>query len=251
MSLYEYVEPRCSLESLFFNDKVLEQINQILDDHKYQDALLENGLPVRKKILLYGPPGCGKTSLAHGLAQALKMRLYEVSAAQMIDSHLGESAKNVENALKFAQANKVVMLLDEFDSIAGKRGAGIAASDKTYNGVVNALLTNMEGKPPLGLLVACTNLPDLIDPAFLRRFDFIIEIASPPEDVLKKIALSIIDGRFGISSADVLAEASTPAEVVRVAMDKLRRAVIKDEKRGRKKVKNQIPLWEDANDAQA
>ena len=68
MSVYELVEPKCGLSELVLPDAVTDALKEILEDHYFQDALSEAGLTVRKRILLHGPPGCGKTSIAHAVA---------------------------------------------------------------------------------------------------------------------------------------------------------------------------------------
>lgn len=232
MSLYEMIEPKCSLADLVLPESVTNPVKEILEDHEYRDALMEAGLACRKKILFHGPPGCGKTSIAHALAKELEAKFYSVSLAQAVGSHLGESEKNVEAIFKFAQLNRVVMLLDEFDSIGSARRTGKMdnSADRQDNRMVNTVLTCIENRPPLGLIIGATNLFETLDEAVLRRFDMIIEVPSATRPALKKIANGVIKGRFGISIDEILQEASTPAAVVRVATDRLRRKVIEKER---------------------
>jgi SpoVK/Ycf46/Vps4 family AAA+-type ATPase len=219
MSIHEQIEPKCSFDDLVLPDEVMAAINEVLEDHEFQ-------LKVRRRILLHGPSGCGKTSIAHALARKLKIKLHEISTAQVTESHLGATERNTENIFKFAQSNRVVVLIDEFDGIGAARIDTDSSSSRTENRQVNTVLTGLEGREPLGMIVACTNLFDQIDEAIMRRFDLILEIPMPGRVILKKIAQSIIKDRYGITVDEVLAEASTPAMVVRVAQNKLRKAVI-------------------------
>lgn len=233
MSLHELVKPKHGFDELHFPPEVSSIIDEVLEDHKYQAELNEHGMKVRRRILIHGPSGCGKTSVAHAIAKHLGMPLYEVSAANVIEATLGSSEKNTERIMKFAQDNRVVLLIDEFDSLGCKRIKGDSAADSSNNRQLNTLLTNMEKREPLGMIIGCTNLFENIDTALHRRFDLILEIPSPNRDSLKKIADGILKGRFNISSDDVLAEASTPAMIVKVAQNKLRRAIIENAKRSR------------------
>jgi SpoVK/Ycf46/Vps4 family AAA+-type ATPase len=207
----------------------MAQMRELLEDQEYADVLLENEIPVRTKVLLHGPSGCGKTSIAHALAAELNIKLYAAPIAQLNQKHMGESEKAVDSIFTFAAANRCVMLLDEFDSICSERNNESANSGVT-NRVVNTILTRMESKEPLGMIVACTNFFSAIDQAALRRFDLILEVPSPTRATLKKIAESVLKGRFGLRAEQVLAEATTPAMVVKVARDMVRRKVIEKER---------------------
>lgn len=236
MSLHETIKPKCSFKDLVLPDSVSAEIKKILEDHEYQEPLIENGLSVRKKILLHGPPGCGKTSIAHAIANELGMKLHCMSCAQVIGSHTGESARNVDTAIQFAIQNRVVYLMDEFDSLASKRLDPSSAADKNDNHLTNTLLTKLEQNAPLGVLVAATNMFSSIDGAVIRRFDVIIEVPPASREALKIIADNVIKGRFGITAEEILSESATPSDVIRVANDRLRTAVIEKHKSDHKKI---------------
>lgn len=236
------VEPRCSLADLTLTREVIDELHALLEELEYEDAFRTHGIPVRKKILLHGPSGCGKTSIAHALAKALRAKVGLVSQSQVIGSHLGESARNVASAIQYSTQNRCVLLLDEFDSIGSEREADSHSASKSLNHVVNTLLTDLETKTPLGLIVACTNFYAAIDPALIRRFDLVLEIPSVSRDALRRIADGILRGRFGIHSDEVLSAAATPASVVARSYDLLRRKVVEIE---RKKLEETMPLFDD------
>ena len=229
MSIQEKVEPKISFEDLFFPKDVQETISEVLEDHDFQSVLLDNGIPVRKKILVHGPSGCGKTSLAHAFAKKLGIPLFVTKGSKIVDSHLGSSERNISQVFKFMAVNKSVMLLDEFDSIASKRIESDSSASKACNGMVNELLLCLE-ESPLGMIVACTNMFDDLDDALLRRFDVVLELPYPKREVLLQIAERVLNGRFGISPEEVVDEAGSPAMIVQVAMNKMRRVVIDMEK---------------------
>ncbi len=230
MSLTQLVTPKCALKDLTLPEDVLSSVRNLLEDQEYGDVLAKEGLLVRRRVLLHGPSGCGKTSIAHAIASELQMKLQTVSLAQTIGSHIGESEKNIDSIFALAAQNRCVVLMDEFDSIGSTRMGADDAADLACSRVVNTILTRMESTVPLGLIVACTNFIDQIDPAVRRRFDLTLEIPSVSREGLRQIAQTILKGRFGITPEMVLSEAATPAAVVQYAQDLLRRAVIRREK---------------------
>lgn len=241
MSLLEQMTPRCDLRSLALPDSLTAALGELLEDFDFATELEAAGLTVRRRILLHGPPGCGKTSIAHGLAAALKIKLCFVPMAEVVEGTVGASEKQAVRVFDFAAQNKCVVLLDEFDSIASSRLGAEHAAEMSHNRLVNALLTSLENKPPLGLVVACTNFLDAIDRAVLRRFDLTLEVPTASRSALRRIAEGILKGRFGISVDSVIEEASTPAAVVRVATDRLRRKVIENARMGRAET---VPMFD-------
>jgi SpoVK/Ycf46/Vps4 family AAA+-type ATPase len=229
MNLHK-VKPKCAMDDLILPEEVRTQLESILEEEPYADELLSYGLTPRRKVLLHGPSGCGKTSIAHAVALRLEVPFYPISSAQLFDSHLGSSQKNVAEKIAFATQNRCVVLFDEFDSIAANRGENDSGASRAINAVVNTLLTDLENKEPLGMIFACTNFLDAIDSAVQRRFDAIIEIPSVTKEGLLKIAQSILKDQFGLKAQDVLKQASTPALVAQRAKDMLRLAVVSSAK---------------------
>lgn len=232
--MFETLTPKHSFESLKFPKEIDATFTSLLEDFQFQAELEAESLRARRKILLHGPSGCGKTSIAHALAQRLGLKLVSVSCARVVASHLGEASKNAEEIFKFANNNKVVLLVDEFDSIASRRSTGGDSAASETNRMMNTILLGLESCRPLGLVVACTNLRENLDVAVLRRFDLDLEIPSPSQKILRAIAESVVRGRFGISIEEILREASTPATITRLANDMLRAAVIERAKSAKK-----------------
>lgn len=238
MTPIQPIEPKLTFSSLVLPPAVSAQLTEIMEDFEFQDALAKAELPVRRKIILYGPPGCGKTSIAHALAAELKMKLFVVSMAGVVDSFMGSSEKNVKKIFEAAEFHRCVVLMDEFDSIACARAADPESSASlTENRIVNTLLTSMDNTKPLGMILAATNLYDSLDPAVRRRFDSTISVPSVSREGLLEIARITLKGRFGIEPRAVLELASTPAAVVQVATDMVRRKVIAGERARRAETK--------------
>ena len=243
------LEPRCTFQDLVLAEQVTDELAEILEDHDFKEALDADCLPVRKYILLYGPSGCGKTSIAHALAARLRIPLQMASLAQIVQSHMGESAKRVEALFLFAKRSNCVFLLDEFDSIAAARMPAGQGAESERNFTVNTVLTVMELHRPAGMLVACTNNIEHLDPAVLRRFDARIEIALPPRESLLRLADKIIDGRFNLSADECVGNATSPAIVEQRTINFLRRRVIDRARAHRKPPPKPRPPAELAHEA--
>lgn len=150
-----------------------------------RDELRSIGIKPRSSALLSGPPGCGKTTLAHHLAARLGIPMVNVGAEHLITSGLGGSEQNVSGLFRAIESygKPCILFLDEIDSIGGKRrdtsgdrGGAVGA----MNSVLTVLLRKIEGFD--GILIAATNRADTLDQALWRRFGMQIEVALPDDD---------------------------------------------------------------------
>ena len=157
---------------------------------KYREIEIIYGIRPPKGILLFGPPGCGKTLLMSALAKELKIPFYYVKCSEILSSWYGESEKNVSELFANARKNQpCILFIDEIDAIGKKRELYI--SDETTPRVLSALLQEMDGLKEKDnvIVVAATNVPHLLDRALLRpgRFDKIIYMPAPDEKGRKEI----------------------------------------------------------------
>jgi len=142
-------------------------------------------------VLMYGPPGCGKTMLARALAYECNAGFNNVKAAEILDKYIGESERNIVSRFTKARANKpVVLFFDEVEALAQKRQYG---DSHKVNTAVSALLTEMDGFESDNegvLILGATNVPWSLDSAFRRpgRFDRTIFVP-PPDKVARKFIL--------------------------------------------------------------
>lgn len=144
---------------------------------KIKDKLDDLGMPFNMSLLLYGPPGCGKTSIANYLANKLELPLVTARLDTLISSLLGNTAKNLRRVFDFASRQPCVLFLDEFDAIAKARDDQHELGE--LKRVVNSLLQNIDAYCQHGILVAATNHQELLDDAIWRRFQTIIEVPKP------------------------------------------------------------------------
>lgn len=141
-------------------------------------GLLEaQGIEVPRNILLYGPPGCGKTLLARYIAHELNLPLYLARLDGLISSFLGSTAKNVRAVLEFASRTPSVLLLDEFDAIAKLRDDQQELGE--LKRIVNSFLQNLDMLGKDVVMIAATNHEQLLDHAVWRRFQYILRLGLP------------------------------------------------------------------------
>ncbi|MCR6711943.1 MAG: ATP-binding protein [Demequina sp.] len=135
------------------------------------------GVPRRRRVLLYGPPGNGKSTIAEALAADLGWPLFVARVDSLMSSYLGETASNLRSLFDFAASTPAVVLLDEFDSLGKLR------DDPSDHGelrrVVNATLQIIEEYRGRSLVIAATNAPAILDSALWRRFDEVFEVPPP------------------------------------------------------------------------
>jgi len=157
---------------------------------KYPQLFEKMGIRPPKGILLYGPPGVGKTLLAKAAATESEANFIAVNGPEILSKWVGESEKAIREIFRRARmVAPVIIFFDEIDAIAPVRGHDVSG---VTDRIVNQLLTEMDGIKPLRgvVVIAATNRPDLVDPALLRpgRFDRVIYV--PPPD--KKARLEIL-----------------------------------------------------------
>jgi transitional endoplasmic reticulum ATPase len=143
------------------------------------------GIKPPKGILLYGPPGCGKTMLARAVATESEANFISIKGPEVFSKWVGESEKAIREVFRKARmAAPAVIFLDEMDSLAPRRGLGFSDSGVSER-VISQLLTEMDGIVTLQdiVVIAATNRPDMVDPAVLRpgRFDRLIYVPEPDE----------------------------------------------------------------------
>ena len=153
---------------------------------KTPEAFTRIGIRPPKGILLYGPPGCGKTLLARAVATESEANFITIKGPEVFSKWVGESEKAIREVFRKARmASPTVIFFDEFDSLVPGRGMGYTDSGVTER-VISQLLTEMDGLVSLEdvVIIAATNRPDIVDPAILRpgRFDRMIYVPEPDKD---------------------------------------------------------------------
>ncbi|MFI5449732.1 MAG: CDC48 family AAA ATPase [Candidatus Bathyarchaeia archaeon] len=158
---------------------------------KKPEVFKKMGINPPRGILLYGPPGCGKTLLARAVATESEANFISVKGPEIFSKWVGESEKAIREIFRKGRtASPAIIFFDELDAIAPKRGLGYAGSGASER-VISQLLTEIDGIETLQnvLVIAATNRPDILDPAVMRpgRFDRLIYVPSPDIESLKEI----------------------------------------------------------------
>ncbi len=222
-------------ENIILSQPVQNMLDDFMDTIKSKEKMLSLGLNFRTTLLLYGPPGCGKTSAAKYLASELGLPLITARFDTLISSLLGNTAKNIHQIFEYAKKQPCVLFLDEFDAIAKARDDAHELGE--LKRVVNSLLQNIDDFSEEGILVAATNHSQILDSAVWRRFQSIIELPLPGAEEIRRYihqfpevadSSSITEAQWkSITSAMV---GLSYADVKDIVQNMLKKAVLKDKK---------------------
>lgn len=207
-------------------------VQELLKEWKFASALKMHNLPVRNKILLHGPTGNGKTTVAKYIAKAAGLPFVQVNSDIIVMSKIGESTANIYNLLR-AITEPCVLFWDELDGICKERGAGgDSAAGNEFDRMVNALLVNIEKLNENIVFIGATNRIEIIDSAILRRFNVKYKVSGPqPDDKqnyindlcsMYKISVNDIDS----SSVGVLLSKNSYSEIKDAFLDFARAYVL-------------------------
>ncbi len=172
--------PERPLASLFLAKAIRNACQELIEEQGRADVLRAHGLEPRHRVLLVGPPGNGKTSLAESLAFELALPLFAVRYDAVVTSYLGETAQRLRRLFDFVRTEPCVLFFDEFDAIGKERGDLHETGE--IKRVVTTLLLQLDDLPSYCVLVAATNHPELLDRATWRRFEIKLELGRPTED---------------------------------------------------------------------
>lgn len=193
--LAEIVVPSNDTPRPIFNPDLSASIASLLEEWRNAEALRSAGLRPALSTMIFGPPGTGKTMLAHFIGAELGLPVVVAKLDGLISSFLGTTARNIANLFAFADRYRCVLLLDEFDAVAKLRDDPHELGE--IKRVVNTLLQCVDARANVGFTIAVTNHEALLDPAVWRRFDVRIEVKHPVflvrEEILKRCFPSIAD----------------------------------------------------------
>lgn len=183
--LADVIYPHANDANVILSKTNAEKIESFILSYKNADKLNSAGLSIANTVLLYGPPGCGKTKCAYLIAKYLDLPLVIARLDSLISSYLGTTAKNIRTLFEYAQRTPCVLFLDEFDAIAKARDDSNELGE--LKRVVNSLLQNVDAMSQDSLLIAATNHEKLLDSAVWRRFEYRIQIDPPDKDAIIKM----------------------------------------------------------------
>ena len=184
-SLLSVCQPEIRLASMSLPRSTRSRLDRVILEYKQQTRLREHSLRPRRKLLLLGPPGTGKTMTAAALAGELHLPLFTLLLEGVITKFMGETASKLRAVFDAMYTNEAVYLFDEFDAIGARRDQINDVGE--IRRVLNSFLQLLDSNDSRGLIIAATNHPDLLDSALFRRFDDVIEYAKPDDDIAHQI----------------------------------------------------------------
>ena len=237
LDIVDVILPEDNNVDIILSKYIIKEIDDFILSLSYIEELHRKGFNSTNSLLLYGPPGCGKTSIAKYISYKMGLPLVIAKLDALVSSLLGNTAKNIRKIFEYANSRPCILFLDEFDAIAKAR------DDKYELGelkrVVNSLLQNIDEYINDNVLVAATNHHQLLDRAIWRRFSSIIEVSKPKEDSIKKLIklyLKNINYDFSNSSTkiEVLCKELrdlSPSNIKSICNNAIRKTVIQKEEK--------------------
>lgn len=245
--LFYEVAPNRGLDELILPEAVSATCRDLIEEHHRKDLLRSHNLEPRHRILLIGPPGNGKTTLAECLARELLAPLLVVRYEGLIGSYLGETASRLRKLFDAVRTRCCVLFFDEFDTLGKERGDIHDTGE--IKRVVSSLLLQIDGLPSHVVVVTATNHSELLDRAVWRRFQVRMELP-PPTPKQVEGYFSSVQKRFGVElglTPQTLAEklrGSSYSELEDFLANLLRRQVLSmGEAKPDEIAKHQLKQW--------
>jgi len=194
------------------------------------DKLLASDVGIAPSMLMYGPPGVGKTELARYIASQLQLPLLTIRSDSLISSFLGSTSKNLRMLFEHAESRPCILFLDEFDAIAKLRDDQRELGE--LKRVVISLLQNIDSLDKQTILLAATNHEHLLDTAVWRRFSYKVELTLPGEQSRIRL-FDMFLRKYDMASEkkDLLAKLSegiSGADIRHICEDAIRAAILSD-----------------------
>jgi SpoVK/Ycf46/Vps4 family AAA+-type ATPase len=227
--LFYEITPERNLGSLVLPEKIRTQLQELVEEQHRAELLHAHNLRARNRILLAGPPGNGKTTLAEALAFELMYPLVVIRYETLVGSYLGETSSRLKSVLDYARTQRCVLFFDEFETLGKERGDTHETGE--IKRVVSTLLLQLDEMPDYVVVVAASNHPELLDKAVWRRFQLRIELPTPTRRQLEHY-ISSTEQRCGVNfgyEAETLAKhllGLNFAEAEEFCLGVVRRAVL-------------------------
>lgn len=218
------------INSLILSSSVEEKLERIIKEYLKKETLRKYGLVNRRKLLLYGASGTGKTMTASVLAKEFNLPFFVVRTERVVTKFMGETGQKLGRIFDFISEVPAVYLFDEFDAIGSQRGMDNEVGEQRR--ILNTFLQLLERDDSDSFIIAATNSIESIDKAMFRRFDDVIEYSLPDREqrlaLLHEYLYAAKDLDFAL--AESLFEGMSHAEIKMLCSDIFKESLLNDKK---------------------
>lgn len=218
------------MTSLVLSQELKEKLDRVIKEYLKKETLSKYGLANRRKLLLYGASGTGKTMTASALAKEFNLPFFVVRTEKVVTKFMGETGQKLGRIFDFISEVPAVYLFDEFDAIGSQRGMDNEVGEQRR--ILNTFLQLLERDDSDSFIIAATNSIESIDKAMFRRFDDVIEYRLPDREqrlaLLREYLYTAKDLDF--SSVETLFDGMSHAEIKMVCSDIFKESLLNDRK---------------------
>lgn len=221
-------QPNIPFSALVVDSSLKQRIERIITEFRQQNKLKNHGLSHRRKILLAGLPGTGKTMTAKVLASELKQLLHVIQMDRLVTKFMGETGAKLRQIFDKINEMPGVYLFDEFDAIGGERNLNNDVGEMRR--VLNAFLQFIEKDTSNNLIIAATNNLGLLDRALFRRFDDVLHYDLPAQEDRSRLIANVLGNvrseNFPFEKAAKISEGLSHAEIDHVCRDTIKLMIL-------------------------
>lgn len=229
--LFQVAYPTIPLNRLIVSDVLMAKLQRVIDEYRQRGKLADYGYANRRRILLEGAPGTGKTMTAAVIAAELSLPLFTVQMDKLITKYMGETSVKLRQIFSAIERNVGVYLFDEFDAIGADRSLDNEVGEMRR--ILNSFLQFIESDSSDSIIIAATNNRQMLDPALFRRFDDVLHYELPTTEEAKHIIDSVVGGYdTTFHASNELAEKASllcQAEIVQVCNDAIKGSLLSGE----------------------
>lgn len=230
--LFSVNHPSINFKDIILSDEIKNKLIRFLDENRNAKKIRQYGLIPRRHLMLYGPPGSGKTMSASVIANELHLPLFTVRMDSLMTKFMGETSIKLRSIFDYISLNRGVYLFDEFDTIGSKRSVTNDVGE--VRRVLNTFLQLLDEHHSDSLIISATNHKEILDHALYRRFDDVIEYHAPD----KLEVYNLIKSRFSVFKMDIknkeqlvnTAAGLSYAEIKKSCDDAVKSAIISNDK---------------------